>query len=246
MSIETERDRIGLERAGRVVARILARLSPHVRAGITTAELDGMADEWLAADGARSAPRHVYGFPGAICISLNEEAVHGIPSARRIKPGDLVTLDVTAELDGYYADAAVTLAVAPVSAHAKSLRLCAEAAFWKAMAVARAGVMLREIGRAVEAEVRRRGFHVLRDLAGHGIGRTIHEKPAVFNYADARDHAVLSDGLVITIEPIVAASTRTCRELPNGWTVASADHSMTAHFEHTVVIGFETPRILTV
>jgi methionyl aminopeptidase len=245
MSIESELDRIGLERAGSVVALILARLTPHVRAGITTAELDAMADEWLVEQGARSAPRHVYGFPAAICISLNEEAVHGIPSSREVRTGDLVTLDVTAELDGYYADAAVTIAVEPVSAEAERLRQCAEAAFWKAMAVARAGALVREIGRAVDKEVRRRGFHVLRDLAGHGIGRTIHERPAVLNYEDARDPTVLSNGLVITIEPIVAARARRCVEMPNGWTVTSADRSMTAHFEHTVVIGEAEPRILT-
>lgn len=245
MSIESERDQIGLERAGRVVARILQRLQPHVRDGVTTADLDALADEWLAEEGARSAPRHVYGFPAAICISVNEEAVHGVPSARQVRSGDLVTLDVTVELDGYYADAAITLAVEPVSAQANALRRCAEAAFWQAMAVARAGAHLREIGRAVDAEVRRCGFHVLRDLAGHGIGRTIHERPAVLNYENRRDHTVLNKGLVLAVEPIVAATTRRCVELPNRWTVSSEDGGMTAHYEHTVIIRNGRPQILT-
>jgi methionyl aminopeptidase len=245
VSIESERDRIGLERAGRVVARILNRLKPLVRDGITTSELDAMADMWLQEEGARSAPRHVYGFPAAICISVYEEAVHGVPSARRVRCGDLVTLDVTVEMDGYYADAAITLAVEPVSVQAEALRRCAEAAFWQAMAVARAGAMLREIGRAVDTEVRKHGFHVLRDLSGHGIGRTIHERPAVLNYENRRDRTVLNDGLVLAVEPIVAASARRCIEMPNRWTVSSEDGGMTAHFEHTVVIGKGQPRILT-
>jgi methionyl aminopeptidase len=245
VSIESERDRIGLERAGLVVARIIERLKPHVRDGITTGELDAMADRWLGEEGARSAPRHVYNFPAAICISVNEEAVHGVPSHRKVCCGDLVTLDVTVELEGYYADAAVTLAVEPVSTEAEALRRCAEAAFWQAMSVARAGARLREIGRVVDAEVRRRGFHVLRELAGHGIGRTIHERPAVLNYEDRRDRTVLTEGLVLAVEPIVAATARRCIEMPNRWTVSSADGGMTAHFEHTVIIGKEEPRILT-
>ncbi|MBX6365442.1 MAG: type I methionyl aminopeptidase [Gemmatimonadetes bacterium] len=245
MSIETEDDLRGMEAAGAAVAETLRVLRPLVRPGVTTAELDALAAETLARRGARSAPRLVYDFPGTICISVNDEAVHGVPGPRQLRPGDLVTLDVTAELDGYFADAAVTIPVPPVSLRATRLVEAAEAAFWRGADVARAGTPLREVGRAVEREVRGRGFRVLRDLCGHGIGRSIHEPPSVLNYYDPRDRTILSDGLVLALEPIIATSTERTRLSRDGWTIRSADGGLAAHFEHTLVVGPGAPLILT-
>lgn len=216
-----------------------------VRGGITTAELDAVAADILADHGARSAPRLAYDFPGSTCISVNDEAVHGIPGPRRLQPGDVVTLDVTVELDGYYADAAVTVGVPPVSDAARRLIECAEAAWAAAAGLARAGTRLRELGGAVEREVERRGFHVLRDLCGHGIGRAIHEGPNVFNYEAPGATRRLPAGLVIALEPIVCAGSRECRDAGDGWTVVSADGSLTAHHEHTLVITDGEPLVLT-
>lgn len=245
MSIDNEEDLRGMEAAGAAVAETLRELRAFVRPGVTTGELDALAAETLARHGARSAPRLVYDFPGTICISVNDEAVHGIPGRRELHPGDLVTLDVTAELRGYFADAAITVPVPPVSPRATALVEAAEAAFWRGADAARAGTPLREVGRAVEREVRSRGFHVLRDLCGHGIGRSIHEAPSVLNYYDPRDRTVLSDGLVLALEPIVATGTERTRLARDGWTVRSADGSLAAHFEHTIVVRPGAPLILT-
>jgi methionyl aminopeptidase len=245
MSIDSDEDLKGLRRVGQVVARTLALLRSLLREGVTTQELDQRAEQLMTEAGARSAPRLVYDFPGATCISLNDEAVHGIPGQRVVRAQDLVTFDVTAELDGFYADAAVTLPVDPDNRRGSALCACAEAAFWKAAAVARADAPLSSLGRAVEAEVQRHGFHVLRDLCGHGIGRGIHEEPSVLNYYDPAERRRLTRGLVIALEPIVAAGTRASRLSRDGWTVRSADGSLTAHFEHTIVITKRRPLILT-
>jgi methionyl aminopeptidase len=245
VSIDSDEDLKGLRRVGRVVARTLSLLRSLLRAGVTTRELDQRADEFLTAQGARSAPRLVYHFPAATCISLNEEAVHGIPGRRAVRASDLVTFDVTAELGGYFADAAITVPVEPTNQRVAAITACAEAAFWKAAAVAQAGAPLSALGRAVETEVHRHGFKVLRDLCGHGIGRSIHEEPSVLNYYDPMDQRLLTRGLVIALEPIVATSTRNSRLSPDGWTVRSADNSLTAHFEHTIVITKRRPLILT-
>ena len=245
MSIDTEQDLEGLKRAGRVVALALAAMRDAVCAGITTAELDAIAGKVLRANGARSAPQLAYDFPALTCISVNEEAVHGIPGARVLKQGDLVTLDVTVELDGYYADAAITVGVPPVSEDAARLIACAEAAFHRGASVARAGERLSKVGGAVEAEVRRRGFRVLRDLCGHGIGRSIHEEPSVPNYASPFERSRLTYGLVIALEPIISASAERTRTSRDGWTISSIDGSLTAHYEHTIAITRGQPLLLT-
>jgi len=195
--------------------------------------------------GARSAPSMVYGFPGTNCISLNDEAVHGIPSDRAVRDGDLVKLDVTVEKDGYMADAAITVPVGQVSDEGQRLIRCAEKAFQKAMLVARAGFRTREVGRAVEKEVRRNGFSVIRELGGHGIGRTIHEEPRVPNYADPTANHILSEGLVITVEPIIAAGSGESFVAKDGWTVRTADRKLSAHYEHTIVVTKGQPLVLT-
>jgi methionyl aminopeptidase len=245
MSIDSQDDLVGLRRAGRVVARALREMRDAVQEGVTTGDLDRIAERVLAATGARSAPQLSYGFPGTACISVNDEAVHGVPGVRRLRVGDLVTLDVTVELDGYFADAAVTVGVPPVPTQARRLIRCAEAAFRRGLLRARPGERLARVGGAVEAEVLRRGFRVLRELCGHGIGRAIHEEPSVANYFDPANRDRLTCGLVIALEPIVSAGTGRTRDAGDGWTIASADGSLTAHHEHTIVITEGQPLIVT-
>jgi methionyl aminopeptidase len=245
MSIESPADLTGLRAAGQVVGLTLDALEQRVRPGVTTAELDAVAAKLFAAHGARSAPAIVYGFPGTVLISINDEIVHGVPGSRRIRAGDLVKLDVTAEKDGYVADAARTIVVPPASDRVRRLAQCARAAFEAALPVARAGIRLNEIGRAVEREVRRRGFTVVRGLTGHGVGRTIHELPNVPNEYDPRLTAVLTDGLVLTIEPLISAGSREHEQAADGWTIRTRDRSWSAHHEHTIAITRGAPVILT-
>ncbi|MFO0585876.1 MAG: type I methionyl aminopeptidase [Anaeromyxobacter sp.] len=246
MSIGSEEELLGLRAAGRVVAKVLEAMKAAVREGITTAELDELGARVMAAHGARSAPKLSYAFPGATCISVNDEAVHGVPGARVLRRGDLVSLDVTVELDGFYADAAVTVGVPPVAEEAARLVACAEAAFWKGARAARHGRRLYDVGGAVEDEVARRGFEVVRDVCGHGVGRAIHEEPSVLNHRDGRVTGRVHAGLVLALEPIVSVSARRTRETGDGWTLASEDGSLTAHHEHTFVVTRGAPVILTV
>lgn len=245
MSIESPTDLEGLRAAGAVVAETLQRVGEAVRSGITTGELDAIARRTFAERGARSGPALDFGYPATICISVNDEAVHGIPGPRVLAPGDLVTVDVTAELDGYYADAAVTLLVEPASPLARRLKQCAEAAFHRGLAAARHGAKVRHVGAAVEREVRARGFRVLRDLCGHGVGRSVHEEPVMPNYGDPRARTRLTDGLVITIEPIVSVSAQRTRSTSDGWTLTSSDGSLCAHHEHTLVVRRGEALVLT-
>lgn len=234
-----------LRAAGAVVRRVLEAMKREVRPGVTTRQLDEVGSRVIDQCGARSAPAMVYGFPGANCISLNEEAVHGIPSDRVLREGDLLKLDVTVEKDGFMADAAETVPVGAISREAERLIACAQRAFAKAMLVARDGFRTSEIGRAVEREVRRDGFSVIRELGGHGIGRTIHEEPRIPNYADPQARHVLNEGLVITVEPIIAAGSGRALLAPDGWTMKTADRRPSAHYEHTLVITKGTPLLLT-
>lgn len=245
MSINSPDQFEKLRACGRIVAKALRAMATAIRPGVTTAELSEIGAKILAADGARSSPPMVYGFPGDVCISVNDEVVHGIPGERIIRPGDLVKLDLTAEKDGYHTDSAVSIQVPPVAGVSTRLARCAERAFNKGLAAARAGNRVREIGRAVDREVRRDGFRVVRELGGHGIGRTIHEVPSVPNYADPFSRELLTDGLVITIEPILAAGSGRVLLEDDGWTVRTADGSLAAHYEHTIVITCGEPILLT-
>lgn len=245
MSIKDPEELAGMRAAGAVVCLMLRAMKNAVRPGITTAELDEVGAEVMRRHGARSAPGMVYGFPGVSCISVNDEAVHGIPGKRALEQGDLVKLDVTVEKDGFMADAAVTVPVGEVTKERERLIECAERAFAKAMLVARAGFRVSEIGRVVEREVRRDGFSVIRDLGGHGIGRTIHEEPRVPNYADPEANQVLTEGLVITVEPIIAAGSGRSFVANDKWTIMTADHRPSAHYEHTLVITKGAPMLLT-
>jgi len=245
MSINGPEELESLRAAGAVVRRVLEAMKRQVRPGVTTGQLDAIGAQVIEENGARSAPAMVYGFPGSNCISLNDEAVHGIPGDRALREGDLLKLDVTVEKDGFMADAAETVAVGAVSREAARLITCAQRAFGKAMLVARAGYRVSEIGRAVEREVRREGFSVIRELGGHGIGRTIHEEPRIPNYADPQARQVLTEGLVITVEPIIAAGSGRAVLAQDGWTMRTADRRPSAHYEHTIVVTRGTPMVLT-
>jgi len=245
MSIRTQQQFEKLRAIGRIVRLALDRTAAAVRPGITTAELDAIGARVLEEHGAESAPPKVYGFPGALCISVNEEAIHGIPGARVLQEGDLVKLDLVAEKDGYFADAAVSVTAGPAGITAQELMRCAESAFWQGAKAAVAGNRVFDIGRAVERETERCGFHVMRELCGHGVGKTIHEAPSVPNYHDARFRQRLTEGLVITIEPILAAGSGKGVQANDGWTIRTADRSWAAHFEHSLVITKGSPVLLT-
>jgi methionyl aminopeptidase len=245
MSIRSQQELEAMMRVGRVVGLTLREMKAGVRLGVTTAELDRIGAAVLRRHGARSAPQVLYGFPAATCISLNEEAVHGIPGPRSLREGDLVKLDVTAELDGYIADAAITVPLDLASVRDQKLCAAAETAFHKSLDAVRAGRAVKEIGRAVETEVRQRGFRVIRALRGHGVGRAIHEEPTVPNYCDRWQRDRLAEGMVITIEPIIAAGKGKAVMGADGWTVRTADGSRSAHFEHTIMVTRNQPILLT-
>jgi methionyl aminopeptidase len=245
MSIQDEQELAYLKAVGRVVRQVLDAMKAEVRPGVSTQYLDDIGARVMKENGAQSAPRKVYKFPGATCISLNDEAVHGIPGERTLKNGDLVKLDVTVEKDGYMADAAITVPVGEISKQAEQLMTCAERAFHKAMLVARSGFRVFEIGKMVEREVRKSGFTVIRELGGHGIGRTIHEQPHVPNYPDPQARQVMNEGLVITVEPIISSGSGRVFTAKDGWTLRTGDHALSAHFEHTLVITSGAPLLLT-
>lgn len=245
MSVDTPEELAALKAAGRVVAQTIRELRKLVRPGVTTAELDAAAGRIFAAHGARSGPQLDYNFPGVTCISVGDEAVHGIPGPRRLREGELVKLDVTAELDGFYADACRTVAVGKVKPSATKLIGAAESGLKKGMSVARAGATANDIGIAVQGEIEKRGFSVCHALTGHGIGRRIHEEPTIFSVDRGPGPSPeLTEGLVITIEPIIAAGHGDVIE-DGKWVVRTADGSLSAHAEHTIVIQDGAPLVLT-
>lgn len=245
MTINSRADQAGMLEVGRLVGLALKTMHGVARAGMTTRELDEIGADFLRRRGARSAPQFTYNFPGFNLISVNEEIVHGVPGARVIKPGDVVKIDVTAELGGYIADAADTALITFISAEGRRLRRCAKLAFGRAMTAARSGRALRGIGREVEREVHRHGFNVLRDLCGHGVGRTIHEKPEVPNYDSDLTIGTLTAGLVLAIEPIISSRPARIVQEADGWTLRTHNRALAVHYEHTVVIGHGGPLVLT-
>ncbi len=245
MTVESERGLESLRKVGEVVRLALEAMRGGVEPGMKTSDLDLIGAKVFERHGARSAPYLTYGFPGVNLISVNDEAVHGVPGDRVIEPGDLVKIDVTAELDGYIADSAATIIVPPATPESENLKSCAEFAFERAVGVARAGRPINKIGRAIEAAAKRRGFSVMPELSSHGVGRTIHEPPTIPNYFDGRRNAPLAEGLVITIEPIIAAGSPWMVVGSDGWATSTDDGSLSAHHEHTVVITKGSPIILT-
>ena len=234
-----------LRAAGVVVRDAMAAMADACEPGVTTLQLDDVGRAVAEAAGARSAPQLTYDFPGFSCISLNDEAVHGIPGARRIEIGDLVKIDVTVELDGYMADACITVPVPPVTPQAQRIVDVARRALDLAIARVRADKLINRIGKAIEGEVHRNGMRVLRELGGHGIGTTIHEPPRVESWFDGRDSTRMLEGMVFTIEPIIAESTEHTITGDDGWTISTSDGSLSAQFEHTIVVTRGRPLILT-
>lgn len=245
MTILTAPELEGLRRIGRIVGQTLALLEARAAAGMTTLELDQFTAGELAAQGARPTPRFEYGFPGTLCISVNDVAVHGIPGHLVLRPGDLVKFDLTADRDGFIADATRMVLIPPVSNNCRRLADCARAAFDKGAAAATAGRPISDIGRAVEAEVLRCGFNVIRELQGHGVGRQIHEAPNIPNFYQPQASQPLTEGMVITIEPIIAAGNGFAKQGGDGWAVRTADGSLSAHYEETIVITKGQPVIVT-
>jgi methionyl aminopeptidase len=245
MSIDTPQQLEGLRAAGRVVAAALREMRRHVRPGVSTRELDRVAARVFARYGARSGPQLDYDFPGVTCISVGDEVVHGIPGPRKLRAGELVKLDVTAELNGYYADACVTVPVGRAEPRSGRLIAASQRALRRGIAAAEPGAPVSAIGRAVQAETEQSGFTVLAELTGHGIGRRIHEPPTVHNVYrdDARD--VLTDGLVITIEPMITAGRDRIHMAEDGWTVRTDDGAPAAHAEHTLVVREGGALVLT-
>lgn len=242
-----EQDRIeGVRAAAQVVARVLQTLGRAVRPGITTAELDRIAEQVIRDAGARPAFKGYRGFPASICSSVNEEVVHGLPGPRALVEGDLIGIDVGAELHGWYGDAAWTFAVGAVSDEASRLMRVTQEALERGIQQARAGNRVGDISHAVQSHVESHGFSVVRDLVGHGIGRQLHEEPAVPNFGQPGRGPKLHAGQVLAIEPMVNTGGYAVTTRSDGWTVVTKDGGRSAHFEHTVAVGPNGPEILSV
>ena len=246
MSIEGPDDLEGLRRIGAIVARARDAILQEVRAGVTTAELDEVGRDVLLSHHARSAPQLAYNFPGYTCISVNDALAHGIPSKKQVlREGDLVNVDVSAELDGYWADTGASAPVGTVAPRLRQLLWTTREAQAEAMQQARAGQPLNRIGSVIEKRAKKHGFRVVRTLGGHGVGRHIHEPPHVSNVYEAKDKTVLWEGLVLTIEPFLTMRATDVIESDDGWTLRTPDGSVGAQFEHTFVVTKDRPIVLT-
>lgn len=246
MTVTTQEELEMLQRIGKIVSLTLREMRKHVRPGVSTAELDQIGAKMLEQHGAISAPIATYNFPGATCISMNDEAAHGIPSEERIvQVGDIVNLDVSAERDGFYADAALTVLMTPAPEIKQRLVECAAKALVKAVNAARAGRPINEIGRASETVAKEYGFSIIKELPGHGVGRGLHEPPMVPGFYMKQANERLTPGTVITIEPFLSTGADRIQEMPDGWTLKTPDGSFCAQFEHTIVVTKGKPIILT-
>ena len=246
MTVNSPEDIEGLKRIGKIVALAIAEMKKHVKPGITTRELDEIGERFLRKHGAVSAPKKVYNFPGATCISVNQEVAHGIPGNRTIQPGDLINIDVSAELDGYFADSGHSFQVPPYDR--KVVRLCryTHRTMMNVITRLKAGVKINEIGRMIQTEARNGGYNVIKNLCSHGIGRSLHEEPQqILNFYDPHQKGELTEGLVITIEPFLSTGIDFVVEQPDGWTLKVPDNSFVAQHEHTIIITKDKPLIVT-
>jgi methionyl aminopeptidase len=234
-----------LARVNELVAQVLAELKAMVAPGVTTADLDAVAERRLVEAGADPAFKGYHGYPATICASVNEQVVHGIPSKRSLVEGDIVSIDMGARLDGFYGDSAVTVPVGHVSDDAAQLLSVTEASLYKGLEAVKAGARVSDIGAAVQAHVEAHGFSVVREFVGHGIGTKLHEEPQIPNYGPAGRGPRLSEGMVLAIEPMVNLGKPAVKVLGDGWTAVTKDGSLSAHFEHTVVVTGNGCRILT-
>ncbi|GIO09457.1 methionine aminopeptidase [Brevibacillus reuszeri] len=246
MSIQNEQDLICLKRIGRIVAEAREAMLKAVRAGITTKELDQIGKQILEQHGAKSAPRKEYNFPGYTCISVNHVVAHGIPDGTVLKEGDVINIDVSAELDGYYADTGASIVVGAGDERKQSLCKVAEDSLYKALESAKAGSKMSQIGRIVHNEARKSGFTVVKNLTGHGIGKSLHEAPDhILNYYDKTDKRLLTEGMVLAVETFISTRAEYVTDGRDGWAFITPDKSYVAQYEHTIVITKDKPIILT-
>jgi methionyl aminopeptidase len=234
-----------LARVNELVARVLAELKSLVVPGLTTADLDALAEKRLGEAGAEPAFKGYHGYPATICASVNEQVVHGIPSKRLLVEGDIISIDMGARLDGFYGDSAVTVPVGQVSEEADRLLSVTEASLYEGLAAVKPGARVSDIGAAVQAHVEVHGFSVVREFVGHGIGTKLHEEPQIPNYGPGGRGPRLSEGMVLAVEPMVNLGKPAVKVLGDGWTAVTKDGSLSAHFEHTVVVTGSGCRILT-
>jgi methionyl aminopeptidase len=246
MTADSEKDIQYLKAIGRVVAMALKKMMKEAKPGITTAELDAIGSEFLKKEGATSAPQAMYKFPGATCISISPVIAHGIPNDHILKEGELINIDVSAELDGYFADTGASMVVSThIPAYEKMLE-ATRSALAKAVHAAKAGELLNTIGKTIQQEANQHGFNVIYDLTGHGIGRQLHEKPSsIYNFYKADDRRVLNEGLVLAIEPFLTTGKGHVVEKKDGWSLQTIDKTVAAQFEHTIIVTKNEPIILT-
>lgn len=246
MTIESDDDIQGLKLAGEAVATVLRRMLDAIRPGMTTGELDDLGARWLEEFGAKSAPRVMYDFPGATCISINEQAAHGIPGSRVIQKGDVVNVDVSAELGGYFADTGGTRIVPPTTPTKTQLVFAAQYALEQAMKEVKPGARLNRIGQAIERVAKAHKFKIIENLCSHGVGRSLHEEPKTIpGYYDASDTRILEEGMVITIEPFLSTKSRWVDEESDGWTLSGVKGNLSAQFEHTMIVTRGGPLVVT-
>jgi len=234
-----------MAKSGAALAEVMELLGAEVREGVSTLELDQVAEDLIRARGGVPTFKGYHEFPGSICPSVNSEVVHAIPGPYRLRDGDIISIDVGLTLNGWVADTARTFTVGSVTAQAARLLSVTEAALFRGIDQATPGNHVGDIGHAVQAEVEAAGFSVVRSLVGHGVGRSMHEEPQVPNFGSPGSGPVLVEGMVIAIEPMVNAGTHDVVMDDDGWTISSADGSLSAHFEHTVAVTAAGPRILT-
>lgn len=245
ITLKTEKELAYMRDAGRVVAGALEEITRGVKPGVTTAELDRLAESFILAKGARPAFKGLYGFPATICASANEQVVHGIPSLRVLENGDIISVDIGAEINGYFGDAAVTLPVGQIDEGTQRLLKATEESLYLGITQAVEGNRLSDISHAVQTHVEKNGFSVVRDYVGHGIGRSMHEEPQVPNFGRPGRGPRLKAGMTLAIEPMVNMGTYEVHTLPDNWTVVTKDMKKSAHFEHTIAITNGEPDILT-
>ncbi len=246
MTADSENDIKALKTIGHICAEVLQKMMQAVRPGITTGELDNIGRRLLEARGARSAPEVAYQFPGATCISVSPVIAHGVPGGYVLQKGELIHIDVSAELDGYFADTGASLWVSKRTPEIHKLIEATKSTLNKAVNAARAGRPLNEIGKTVQNEAAKRGYNVIYELTGHGIGRGLHEEPnEILNFYNPRDHRILIDGLVLAIEPFLTTGRGRIQEERDGWSLRTADNAIAAQFEHTIIVTRNEPIILT-
>jgi methionyl aminopeptidase len=232
--------------ASELVADVLAELERLVAPGVTTADLDGVAERLVRDAGAEPAFKGYRGYPASLCTSVNEEVVHGIPSPRRVlREGDIISIDMGVKAGGFYGDSAITVGVGRIGERAADLLRVTRESLWKGIAAARAGGRVSDIGHAVQTHVEAHGFSVVRDFVGHGIGASLHEEPQVPNYGPAGKGEKIREGMTLAIEPMVNMGRPGVQTLADAWTAVTRDRSLSAHFEHTVAITAGGPEVLT-